>query len=111
MDRETIEKEVRQHFETWSGGFPPETEHEIRVYLDYACSVEAPEEVLLDILYEWAQEEDEEEERPVAPFVSRPRVERLRSRTHFGSTLWFVDDDRGGRSSFRSVYGGELGHG
>lgn len=101
MDREAIEKAVRQDFETWSGGFPPATEHEIRVYLDYACPMDAPEEVLLDILYEWAEED---EEPSVAPLVCRPRIERLRSRTHFGTTLWFVDDDRGGREpeSFRS---------
>jgi hypothetical protein len=101
MDREAIAQAVREDFASWSGGFPPETEHEIRVYLDYTCPVDAPEAVLLDILYEWAEED---EETPIAPSAAQPCVQRLRSRTHFGSTLWFVDDDRGGREpeNFRS---------
>jgi len=28
--------ELEQDFESWSGGFPPESEHEIVVYVDYA---------------------------------------------------------------------------
>ena len=49
---------IQRDFEEWSGGFPPESEWQITVYLDYALNVEIDREVALSVLQSWASEEN-----------------------------------------------------
>ena len=47
---------VRRDFEEWSGGFPPESEYQITVYVDYARCIENAE-LVREILRDWMGEE------------------------------------------------------
>jgi hypothetical protein len=51
------ETEEKKDFRNWSGGFPPESEEQITVYLDYAAAADADPEDLRGILREWMEQE------------------------------------------------------
>jgi hypothetical protein len=52
MDANTA-KAVKEDFSKWSGGFPPESDHQITVYVDYARSIENDAEDVREMLREW----------------------------------------------------------
>jgi len=54
------------HFYSWSGGFAPESEYQITVYLDYAKVSDYPDDVLRRILTKWMNLPDYFESRKVA---------------------------------------------
>jgi hypothetical protein len=55
---DTQEKLLRSDFEGWSGGFPPESDYQITVYVDYALGIEIDTEVARQILRDWMCDED-----------------------------------------------------
>jgi hypothetical protein len=57
MTSEQIEA-VKRHFLVWSGGFEPESEHQIIVYVDYARDSELDRDEVYDVLMEWIQDDD-----------------------------------------------------
>lgn len=48
--------EIKAHFERWSGGFPPDSDDQITVYIDYAREDDADAEDVRDILKTWMRE-------------------------------------------------------
>jgi hypothetical protein len=52
MTNEKIE-ELKRHFLEWSGGFEPESFHQITVYIDYAIDVDVNPEEARQVLTEW----------------------------------------------------------
>jgi hypothetical protein len=57
MDKQTSEGKVRSDFEDWSGGFPPESEQQIYVYITTAISDEFDDSFVLDALRSWMEAE------------------------------------------------------
>ena len=57
MDERTTH-EIKKHFRIWSGGFPPESDHQIYVYIDAAKTVDVPDEELWDLLRTWMNEDE-----------------------------------------------------
>jgi hypothetical protein len=56
MDKQALVKD----FTAWSGGFPPESDHQITVYLDYALPQDFDKEEAARFLEDWyASGEDE----------------------------------------------------
>lgn len=53
MAMDSLEEMIRRDYQAWSGGFPPETQDQIFLYLEYAASTDAPQEKVREILYEW----------------------------------------------------------
>lgn len=51
------EQALRKHFQSWSGGFPPDSEHEITVYVDYARLSRFDPDETREALRKWASEE------------------------------------------------------
>lgn len=49
---------LREDFLTWSGGFDPESMHQITVYLDYACESSLDREGARDFLITWMNRPD-----------------------------------------------------
>jgi len=45
--------ELEEHFRIWTGGFPPDSMHEITVYVDYASPFESREQEVRDYLIDW----------------------------------------------------------
>ncbi len=56
MPMQSQQESIRQDYELWSGGFPPETEDAIFLYLEYACPKDCPQDEVRAILYAWAAE-------------------------------------------------------
>jgi hypothetical protein len=52
MTEEQTEK-VKRHFLEWSGGFEPETEYQIIVYVDYARLSDVDRDETLECLEGW----------------------------------------------------------
>ncbi len=52
MTNEQIE-ELKRHFFVWSGGFEPESEDQIIVYVDYARVSQLERDEVYDVLVEW----------------------------------------------------------
>jgi hypothetical protein len=50
---------IRDDFLKWTGGFPPESDDQITVYLDYACPIAGDETELRSFLREWSRLCDE----------------------------------------------------
>ena len=48
-----INAAIRSDFEDWSGGFPPESEQQIFVYVTTASSNEWDDNLVLEILRAW----------------------------------------------------------
>lgn len=44
---------IRKDFENWSGGFPPESEHQISVYIEHARPINSDPETVRQTLVEW----------------------------------------------------------
>lgn len=57
MDEQTI-KAIREDFFTWSGGFPPESDAQVTVYIDYASSKDWDDNEVRAMLRDWMQEPD-----------------------------------------------------
>ena len=57
MDARTA-SEIERHFLTWSGGFPPESDYQIYVYIDAAKPVDIADAELWDLLRTWMNEDD-----------------------------------------------------
>jgi hypothetical protein len=59
-DREEHEKwpELEEDFETWSGGFPPEPEYQVIVYVDYANPFPDREQEVRGYLTDWYERGD-----------------------------------------------------
>ena len=57
MDEQTS-KAIREDFLTWSGGFPPESDHQIFVYVEAARPKDSDEEEVREMLKAWMQEPD-----------------------------------------------------
>jgi hypothetical protein len=56
MDKQALAKD----FMEWSGGFPPESDHQITVYLDYALPAGFDRQEANEFLTDWyASSEDE----------------------------------------------------
>lgn len=49
---------IRQDFLNWSGGFPPESEDHITVYIDYASPLFTRPNALRDFLRQWMDLQD-----------------------------------------------------
>lgn len=45
--------ELKQHFRAWSGGFPPESECQITVYIEYAMQNGFDADDVREALREW----------------------------------------------------------
>jgi len=52
MDQDS-EAAIRSDFEDWSGGFPPESDQQIFVYVTTASSKEWDDNIVLEILRTW----------------------------------------------------------
>lgn len=50
---------LKAHFQEWSGGFLPESPHEVVVYVDYARDVNIDRNEALEALTDWMEVEDE----------------------------------------------------
>jgi hypothetical protein len=50
-------KELKRHFLIWSGGFEPESEYQIIVYVDYARDSRLDSEEVRELLEDWMAEE------------------------------------------------------
>lgn len=57
MDEQTINA-IKEDFSTWSGGFPPESDAQITVYIDYASSKDWDDDKVRELLRDWMQEPD-----------------------------------------------------
>ncbi len=57
MDEKTVEASIRSEFEEWSGGFPPESEEQIFIYVNYAMANDLEERVVLQVLRAWMEQE------------------------------------------------------
>lgn len=47
--------DIKEDFEVWSGGFPPESEYQIWAYIETALPNENDDEDIRRILREWMQ--------------------------------------------------------
>jgi hypothetical protein len=56
---ESKTKAIREDFETWSGGFPPESDEQITVYIDYASSKDWDDDEVRELLRAWMDEPDD----------------------------------------------------
>ncbi len=50
--------ELEKDFESWSGGFPPESEYQITVYVDYASPFQSRDEDVRGYLVDWYERGD-----------------------------------------------------
>ena len=59
MDEKTA-KRIKKHFWLWSGGFPPESNDQISVYLDGAIpsDIAVPDAELWELLQTWMNEDE-----------------------------------------------------
>lgn len=57
MDEETAKAKLRSDFEDWSGGFPPESDQQIYVYVTHALSSDFDEQFALKVLRKWMEDE------------------------------------------------------
>ena len=57
MDERTA-NEIKKDFWTWSGGFPPESDYQIYVYIDAAKPVDVADAELWDLLRTWMNEDE-----------------------------------------------------
>jgi hypothetical protein len=55
MDERTAD-EIKKDFLSWSGGFPPKSDHQIYVYIDAAKPVDVADAELWDLLRIWMNE-------------------------------------------------------
>jgi len=55
MDKQAAEA-IKADFLEWSGGFPPESEEQVFIYVQYAAPSDVDEEELLALLRTWMQE-------------------------------------------------------
>jgi hypothetical protein len=55
---------VKADFLNWSGGFYPESENQIIVYIDYAMAVAVPEVDACRVLSSWMNEADHDYDLP-----------------------------------------------
>jgi hypothetical protein len=51
-------KAIREDFLTWSGGFPPESDQQIWVYVEAARPSDTPAEEVTRLLLDWMAEEE-----------------------------------------------------
>ena len=51
-------KAIKTDFETWSGGFSPDSEEQIFVYVETARPSDSDEAAVLEILRTWMSEEE-----------------------------------------------------
>jgi hypothetical protein len=51
-------EKLREDFREWSGGFPPESDHQITVYIDYASDITVAPEEARKMLRGWMAEVD-----------------------------------------------------
>jgi hypothetical protein len=51
---------LKEHFRSWSGGFKPESEDQITVYIDYAIVSDLETEEARDALLDWLENDDED---------------------------------------------------
>lgn len=52
MDEQAV-KALKEYFLEWSGGFPPECEYQITVFIDYASPVGSDPDEVREILTDW----------------------------------------------------------
>lgn len=57
------EQPIRRDFLDWSGGFPPESERDIFVYIEYALPKQFVSDSARDFLRHWMEEESRETRR------------------------------------------------
>ena len=57
VDQQTAEAKLRNDFEDWSGGFPPESDEQIFIYVDYAMATDFEEPVVFKVLRAWMEQE------------------------------------------------------
>lgn len=50
--------ELEEDFENWSGGFPPESEYQVIVYVDYANPVRGRADQVREYLMNWYEQGD-----------------------------------------------------
>jgi hypothetical protein len=48
-------QEVMTHYREWSGGFPPDAEEQIFIYMEYARLTNIDEDETREFLREWAE--------------------------------------------------------
>jgi hypothetical protein len=64
MDTRTA-NEVKEDFLTWSGGFPPDLEQQIFVYIEYAYGTKADDvDEVRKMLRDWMQEDQSDYPHP-----------------------------------------------
>jgi hypothetical protein len=57
MDEHTANR-IKNDFEIWSGGFPPESDFQIYVYIDTAKSLDVADADLWNLLRTWMNEDE-----------------------------------------------------
>jgi hypothetical protein len=57
MDNEAFQA-IKRDFMDWSGGFPPESDHEISVYIEAAKPTDSSDAELWALLRMWMNEEN-----------------------------------------------------
>jgi hypothetical protein len=55
---QTLEAAIRSDFEVWSGGFPPDSEQQIFLYVTTASSKEWDDNIVLESLRAWMVAEE-----------------------------------------------------
>jgi hypothetical protein len=50
-------QELQEDFIQWSGGYPPESDEQITVYIDYAQPADLDSEKVRQFLRKWMEEE------------------------------------------------------
>ena len=55
-------RELKKHFREWSGGWPPESDYQITVYVDYASNVNWDDEEVREALRDWMESDDPDED-------------------------------------------------
>jgi hypothetical protein len=65
---DAIRTQVREDFAEWSGGFPPDSEAQVFLFVDYACTIDDPD-LARSILYEWLREESEADSHVDIPVI------------------------------------------
>jgi hypothetical protein len=63
MDDQTANA-IRADFEEWSGGFAPESDHQITVYIDYAAPFDMDDEEVRRLLRAWMCEDENQAKSP-----------------------------------------------
>ncbi len=56
MDAHTTNS-FKEDFQAWSGGFPPDSEQQIFIYMEYAYGTEADADEVREMLRKWMQED------------------------------------------------------